>query len=535
MCGIAVAIGWDEAERTVRQLVDGVRHRGDVSDPIVSPLPGIAMGTRRLRVVDAERAVQPQASFDHRIIVSFNGEIYNHDELRRDLEATGIPFRTNSDTEVLASSLRMWGPQALERINGMYAFVAVDLANGEFFAARDPLGVKPLYLIQSGRGFLFCSEIRPLLDASEEGMVLLVPPGHFLTRTQLIKFGGFVADGAKPPVAEGPAALDKLLAEAVRIRIPPDLPIAMMFSGGIDSTLVAHYARRTRPNIASYFLGDDRSPDYAYAALFADMAGLDLRRVALDDAAENLATNVDAVVTAAETFEPSVVRDGLCNFLLARRIHEDGFRVALCGEGADELFAGYEPLELAFQDSETAGRILQQQTLATMHKTNLQRLDRLGMRFSVEVREPFLDRSVIRYALGLPAQELVRSDAALPIGKAPLRAIWDLYPDTLPSEIRYRQKIPMHMGSGLDTSQRQSPWIEYAEATVSDREFVDGRLRFAAFDPRTKEEFLYLDRLSRSLDLDRVPHLTARPRVRMPQVKRLHAVRNALSDYLLEA
>jgi asparagine synthase (glutamine-hydrolysing) len=535
MCGIAVAIGWDEAERSVRKLVDGLRHRGDVSDPIVCPLPGIAAGTRRLRIVDAERAVQPQASFDNRIIVSFNGEIYNHAELRRELEAKGVLFRTDSDTEVLASSLRMWGPQALQRVNGMYAFVAIDLANGEFLAARDPLGVKPLYLIQSERGFLFCSEIRPLLDTCEEGMVLLVPPGHLLTRTQLIKFGGFVADGAKSPAAEGPAALDKLLAEAVRIRVPPDLPIAMMFSGGIDSTLVAHYARRVRPNIASYFLGDDRSPDYAYAALFADMAGLDLRRVALVDADESLATTIDAVVTAAETFEPSAVRDGLCNFLLARRIHADGFRVALCGEGADELFAGYEPLELAFQDSETAGRILQQQTLAIMHKTNLQRLDRLGMRFGVEVREPFLDRSVIRHALGLPAQELVKSHAGFPMGKAPLRAIWDLYPDTLPSEIRYRQKTPMHMGSGLDKSQRQSPLIEYAEATISDRELADGKLRFAAFDVRTKEEFLYLDRLSRTLDLDRVPHLTARPRIKMPQVERLHAVRNALSDYLVDA
>lgn len=155
MCGIAVAIGWDDAEYTVQRLIEGLRHRGDVTDPIVRPLPGLAMGTRRLRIVDAEHAAQPQSSFDGRTIVAFNGEIYNHAELRRELVSKGIVFRTNSDTEVLASSLRAWGPRALQRINGMYAFVAIDATNGEFLAARDPLGVKPLYLIQSERGYLF--------------------------------------------------------------------------------------------------------------------------------------------------------------------------------------------------------------------------------------------------------------------------------------------------------------------------------------------------------------------------------------------
>ena len=534
MCGIAVAIGWDDAEYTVQRLIEGLRHRGDVTDPIVRPLPGLAMGTRRLRIVDAEHAAQPQSSFDGRTIVAFNGEIYNHAELRRELVSKGIVFRTNSDTEVLASSLRAWGPRALQRINGMYAFVAIDATNGEFLAARDPLGVKPLYLIQSERGYLFCSEIRPLLKACEEGAVLLVPPGHMLTRTQLVKFGAFVADGANSGAADGPAALDKLLAEAVGIRIPSDLPVATMFSGGIDSTLVTHYARQARPEIPGYFLGDDRSPDYAYAARFADLTGLDMRRVTLTDAGEGLSTHIDEVVTVAESFEPSVVRDGLCNFLLARRMHEDGFRVALCGEGADELFAGYEPLELAFQDSETTGRLLQQQTLATMHKTNLQRLDRFGMRFGVEVREPFLDPSVIRYALGLSAGKLVKPGADFPRGKAPLREIWELYPDSLPTEIRDRRKTPMHIGSGLDKSQRQSPWIEYAQATVSDRDFVDGQLRFAPFDLRTKEEFLYLDRLSKTLDVNRVPHLTARPRLILPEMQGSRATRDTLSDYLLE-
>ena len=169
MCGIAVAIGWPEAEITVRRLVEGILHRGDVTDPVVSPRNDIAMGTRRLRIVDADHAVQPQISFNGRLAVSFNGEIYNYIELRKELASLGIAFRTESDTEVLANALQDWGYRALERLVGMYAFVAVDLANGEFLAARDPFGVKPLYVIQSGISFVFCSEMpeeRPLFRSA---------------------------------------------------------------------------------------------------------------------------------------------------------------------------------------------------------------------------------------------------------------------------------------------------------------------------------------------------------------------------------
>ena len=125
-----------------------------------------------------------------------------------------------------------------------------------------------------------------------------------------------------------------------------------------------------------------------------------------------------------------------------------------------------------------------------MHKTNLQRLDRLGMRFQVEVREPFLDLAVMRYALRLPASDLLRRTAGEIRGKAPLRSIWDLYRDHLPAAIRDRKKTPMHIGSGLDKSQKQSPWIEFAEQTVSDQEFGDGSSG-SRNSTSHKEEFVY--------------------------------------------
>jgi asparagine synthase (glutamine-hydrolysing) len=534
MCGIAVAIDCNDAEAIVRRLIGGVLHRGDITDPIVCPLPMTAMGTRRLQIVDAEHGVQPQLSFDNRILVSFNGEIYNHAELRRELEAEGVVFKTSSDTEVLASSLRAWGAKALQRINGMYAFVALDIANGEFLAARDPFGVKPLYLIRSDQSFIFCSEIRPLLSVVEEGNVLLLPPGHVLTRTRFIKFRAFAADPAKAPIEHDPKTLDRLLAAAVHRRLPPDLPCAILFSGGIDSTLIAHYARQIRPETPGYFLGGHNAPDYEYAARYAHQTGFELRSVTLDDDAEDSFSRIAEIVETAETFEPDVIRGGVCSFLLFRRIHLDGYRVALCGDGADELFAGYVPLELAFAENNAAGIFVRDQCLGDLHRTVLQRMDRYGMRFQVEAREPFLDPNVAAYAFGLSSSALVQTVNGNIRGKAPLRDIWDLYPHHLPISIRNRSKIPLHVGSGLDASQNDSPWITFAEQNVSDREFADGKRKFATFDIRTKEELLYMNKLVETLDVSRVPHLTARPRLNFPILKNAAKNLELLSSYSVD-
>ena len=519
MCGIAVAIDWDGAEAAVRGMIKGLAHRGDVDDPVLSPAPDTAMGTRRLRIVDAERAVQPQVSFDNRYVVVFNGEIYNHEILRRELEGLGAVFRTESDTEVLANALRVWGAGALARLVGMYAFVAFDVKTHEFLAARDPMGVKPLYVILSPRGFLFCSEIRPLLAAAEFGEVMLVPPGHVLTRRALEPFVRLGPKPGGPRAADDPASLDRLLQASVHARIPPDLPFATFFSGGIDSTLIAAYAAAVRPDAPGYFLGGPEAPDYAYAARYADRTGYDLRVVSLPP--EDAVSLIGAVVGVAETFEPGVVRDALCVYLLSRRAHRDGFRVALCGEGADELFAGYVPLEAAYAEGAACGDPVRGQCLDQMHRSNLQRVDRCGMRFGLEVRTPFLDRSVIAYALQLDPAALVRETDGHPVGKQPLRALFNVHADRLPREIAVRAKMPMHRGTGFDVTQRDSPWTRHADAAISDQEFADGQREFAAFDLRTREELLYLRHLAETLDVSRVPHLRARLRLNFPTLKRM--------------
>src|SRR3984957_16314006 len=301
MCGIAVAIDWDDASAAVRRLIAGMLHRGDVTDPLVMVGQKSAMCTRRLRIVDAENGAQPKASFDDRFLVSFNGEIYNHVELRRELEALGVRFRTGCDTEVVANVLRTWGQFGIKRLAGMYAFVAIDTVTGQFLAARDPFGVKPLYLIQSPKGFLFCSEIRPLLDATEGDDVLLLPPGHVLTRNYCGRHYNL-----PPPTVFGPPSpqeLDRILSEAVRARMPLDLPVAALFSGGIDSTLIMHYARRFCPDMPGYIAVGCNAPDHIYAKRYAEETGLDLREVAVKAHCTKTLPLIEMVVDAVETFE----------------------------------------------------------------------------------------------------------------------------------------------------------------------------------------------------------------------------------------
>lgn len=527
MCGIAIAIDWDGAEIAVRRLIAGIMHRGDVTDPLVSLSPTTAMCTRRLRIVDAEHAVQPQLSSDGRILVALNGEIYNHAALRRELSELGAAFKTASDTEVLANALQIWGGAALSRLQGMYAFVAIDLRNNQFIAARDPFGEKPLYLIQADTGFLFCSEIRPLLEAAETGDVLLLPPGFALTRGYCKPFVS-LPQKPDPLIAQSSAdQLDALLARAVESCVPTDLPFATFFSGGIDSTLIAHYARRLRPDAPGYFLGRQTAPDYSYAARYAEQTGFDLRTVPFDGASEDTFACLDEVISATESFEPSVIRPSVCYHVLSKAVHDDGFRIALVGEGADELFCGYVPLELTFAEGNNVGGPVRDQCLSLLNRSALQRTDRCTMRFQIEARAPFLNRSIVEYAYALDAAALVETVHGAPQGKAPLRALYDLYPEQLPSVIRDRRKIPVNEGAGLDAAQNDSHMKRFFEAKISDSEYYDGLKLFSDYDLGSKEELYYIQKLSGFLDISRVPHLKGRLRLEVPET--IHP--NLLKDY----
>jgi asparagine synthase (glutamine-hydrolysing) len=260
-------------------------------------------------------------------------------------------------------------------------------------------------------------------------------------------------------------------------------------------------------------IGGD-APDHTYAKRYADESGLDLREVTIEAQSAGTVSIIEAVVDAVEPFEPAVIRPSLYTYRVSQRIHQDGFRVALCGEGADELFAGYAPLEYAFMQPNGVGRYVQKQCLSMMHRANLQRVDRCSMRFQLEIREPFLDQSVASYASELDGSALVKQTGDAPLGKAPLRALYDLYPSELPAFIRDRQKMPFHEGAGGGAE--GSGWLDLFEAALSDADFQDGQREFADFKICTKEELFFMRTLADKMDVKRIPHLRGRLRLDMP-------------------
>jgi asparagine synthase (glutamine-hydrolysing) len=271
-----------------------------------------------------------------------------------------------------------------------------------------------------------------------------------------------------------------------------------------------------RPEAPAYFLGSKDAPDFPYAAAYAEKSHVDLRIVPFDPQQDATLPQIDDVVAASESFEPAVVRGAVCSHVLSQAIHRDGFRVALCGEGADELFAGYVPLEWAFAQGEEQGRSVRDQALGNMHSIVLQRVDRCAMKFMLEVREPFLDPRVARYALELRGDALVGTVNGLPRGKQPLRSLYNLHPHQLPASIRDRRKVLFDEGAGLDSGGAVSAWARTFEDAITDRDFHDGCRAFEPFGIRSKEELFCIRALARAMDISRVPHLRARPDIQLP-------------------
>jgi asparagine synthase (glutamine-hydrolysing) len=511
MCGIAAAIGFNDAKEVATRIVSGLGHRGDFSDPVTPIGKNCALATRRLRILDWKRAGQPQVSFDGKVAVTMNGEIYNYVELRERMSKKGVRFKTDCDTEVVANALALWGASAVQEFNGMFSFVALS-ETGQYWAARDHFGIKPLYFMKVRGGVAFSSEIKPLLSAfpDKKACVEELSPATILHngRPSLFKPRTSVPAASRNLTANT-KQLDRLLHEAVERRLPRDLRCAILFGGGIDSTLILHYAHRLNNNVVPYFIGSALGSDYDHACRFANDRGMNLKKVPVSS--QRALRVLEKIVCAVETFEPNVIRNAVFSYFLAEAVHKDRIRVTLCGEGADELFCGYPEMgaTLAKTRSEAAVRATRRRFLSDLHRTQLLRVDRCSMQHQVETREPFLDRDVVAFSNNLPLKQLVSGPGASE-NKLILRNIYSLHPN-LPAEIARRKKVVFVEGVGMGDNSPSGPFFDHACQEITDSEFRDLRRRFRRFGLKTKEEALYLDYLSRWLDVGRVPFLKNRP------------------------
>jgi len=378
VCGIAGFLNLDssrfEGLPALERMTAAIAHRGPDDSGFYSR-PGVFIGHRRLSIVDVAGGIQPMTSETGRVWVAFNGEIFNHSDLRPPLEAAGHRYRTRSDTETILHAYEQYGSGCASRFRGMFAFAIWDENTETLFCARDRLGIKPFYYFWDGKTFAFASEIKALLAhpaisagfedsllaehlafgyvSSEQTMfqgIRKLMPGHYLTVRR--------RDGAGPrierywevpapdrqetgPDVEWISECRQRFEEAVRTRLMSDVPLGVFLSGGVDSSAIASMVTRLTPGdrLKTFSVGyaEAQYSELAGAQQVSQIIGSEHREIVVSmedffDSLPMLVWHEDEPITW-----PSSVSLYHCSQLASRHV-----KVVLTGEGSDELFGGYE-------------------------------------------------------------------------------------------------------------------------------------------------------------------------------------------------
>ena len=500
MCAIAGCFSFQnlDPKPLVHQMLEGMLHRGYSFFEMSQPDPSMCLGANRLEIVDRPNGKQPIPSWDKRFHVVLNGEIYNYQALRKRLLQQGCLFKTETDTEVIANAISAWGiDKTLNEISGMFAFGAWDNQEKILYLARDPLGIKPLYMASLKQGFYFASEIKGLNRAVSGEFIEYLSPGTLaIIKTQGKKeFKSFFSLPEKLPVSNSkaeditPERLRSLISEAVQKRVNTDLPVAVLLSGGIDSSIIFYEAQKFHQDVTPFVIGDEKAEDVISAKKFCKELGKKIHHIpfSVNDALSLIEETIEVI----ETFEPNHIRAGVASLALAKAIHAEGFRIALCGEGADELFAGYPEFILAASKGISKEEILEQQLnfIKDLHRTQLQRVDRTGMANTLEIRTPFLDKEIIKLALKLPFSYKLREiTSGVWTNKWILR---EAYRGILPDWLVDRPKCVLSEGAGLGANGPEGPFHEYAHKVMKPDEVIRLQKEFPEYDIKNAEEALY--------------------------------------------
>jgi asparagine synthase (glutamine-hydrolysing) len=462
-------------------MLGRLAHRGPDATGIVDLDDHGTLGHRRLAIIDPEGGDQPITSEDRSKTIITNGEIYNFRQLRSGLEPRHV-FQTGSDGESALHLFEELGLSMVRKLDGMFAIAVAHGAN--LFLARDPLGIKPLYYTiddtdESAPVLFFASEIKALTGL--ELNVRDVPPGTCLDFER-----GFLPYYRLPEYQPRQRADDVLhfilretLETAIEKRLMSDVPLGVFLSGGLDSSIVAAIAARHLRPLHTFAVGTEGSSDLEAARVVARHIGSEHHEYVLDP--EEIGRDLGTILYHLESFDQDLVRSAIPCFYCSR-LASDHVKVVLTGEGADELFAGYDyyrriedPLLLQAELRRSVG---------ALHNVNLQRVDRMTMAHGVEGRVPFLDLDLVHFAQTIPPdQKLRRRVDGTVVDKWVLRAVVE---DLLPQEIVWREKVQFDQGSGtLDTLHAA---LTHQEARVLQR---DGAVTSVPPTLRSREESIY--------------------------------------------
>jgi asparagine synthase (glutamine-hydrolysing) len=498
MCGIVCAFEIKQPDQVLRPQVlkmsKRVRHRGPDWSGVYSCEKAI-LAHERLSIVDPEAGKQPLFSKDGKLVLAVNGEIYNHQEIRKQFEGK-YEFLTKSDCEVILALYREKGPNFLEDLNGIFAFALYDIEKDVFLIGRDHIGIIPLYQGWDDAGTYyvsselkglegFCSKIEEFLP----GQYYYSPDGK-TTKWYTRDWQNFDA------VKNNESDIEELrlaLEAAVERQLMTDVPYGVLLSGGLDSSIISAIAKKYAPKriesgntqdawwpqLHSFAVGLQGSPDLIAARKVADHIGTIHHEIHF-----TVQEGLDAirdVIYHIETYDVTTIRASTPMYLLARVIKSMGVKMVLSGEGADEIFGGY----LYFHKAPNAEEF---------HKETVRKLDKLHLydclrankslaAWGVEGRVPFLDKEFMDVAMRLNPKDKMAGNGKME--KWILRKAFESY---LPESVAWRQKEQFSDGVGYN-------WIdtlkELTSARITDEQMANVSEAFPINPPMTKEEYYY--------------------------------------------
>ena len=498
MCGIVGVFGQNVGSDTMRQNIlkmsKKIRHRGPDWSGIFCGKNAI-MSHERLSIVDPQSGGQPLKSSDGKIVLTVNGEIYNHIDIRKEFEGQ-YEFQTGSDCEVILALYEKYGKDFLEKLNGIFACAHYDSERDYFMIARDPIGVIPLYIGHDTAGNLyFASELKAL-----EGVCSSIEPflpGHYMDSECDEPILWYKRDWEDfDNVKNNTTHIDELrqaLEDAVRRQLMSDVPYGVLLSGGLDSSIISaiankYAARRIEtdgkqeawwPRLHSFAVGLKGAPDLAAAREVADFIGTVHHEINY-----TVQEGIDAlrdVIYYIETYDVTTVRASTPMYLLARVIKSMGIKMVLSGEGADEIFGGY----LYFHKAPSA-KAFHEETVRKIKKLHLYdclRANKSLSAWGVEGRVPFLDKEFLDVAMRInPADKMSGA------GKMEKWVLRKAFEDMIPKSIAWRQKEQFSDGVGYS-------WIDSLKALtasqVTDEMMKNAKHRFPVNTPMNKEEYFY--------------------------------------------
>jgi asparagine synthase (glutamine-hydrolysing) len=512
MCGIVSIFNIQDQTPELRQkalrMSQKIRHRGPDWSGIYTG-PTAILCHERLSIVDPESGKQPLFAPDKKQVLAVNGEIYNHQDIRKTF-ATTYQFQTGSDCEVILALYRELITSnadptdadittMLEKLSGIFAFALYDVERDAFLVARDPIGVIPLYIGYDPDGKVYvASELKALEGQCNHYEPFL--PGHFywskrpgMRRYYHRSWMDSVPDGEGKSYGESVEDVRQALMAAVRRQLMSDVPYGVLLSGGLDSSVISAIAEKYAlhrvedggaskawwPRLHSFAVGLKGAPDLKKARLVAEKIGTVHHEINY-----TIQEGLDAirdVIYFIETYDVTTVRASTPMYLLARVIKSMGIKMVLSGEGADEIFGGY----LYFHKAPTAEEFHREtvRKISKLYLYDCLRANKSLAAWGVEGRVPFLDKEFLDVAMNLNPEYKMCPGKVIE-----KKIVREAFHDLLPDEIAWRQKEQFSDGVGYS-------WIDtlkqITSSAVSDEQMKHAAERFPINPPRNKEEYYY--------------------------------------------